>query len=416
VFWRGSIVGRPNPAPQRNDRFPLKYARPLIPGETSYRKLGFNRWRAAVYLGLISSTFSTVVSQLTAARIGRDAAVDWMSVAAIPARDWALTAEPSMGAIAAGIAFHQWADFSWALVFFGLFGKCTANLSPVILAVAALPWAILTSALEWFILVPLFPFWQPIFALQQPYWIGFLVHLSSASMYPLFAWLRRSAAERKAFEGKTFLRVWSLGAISGIMVLEAGALFAAHDRELPWTGADPSIDQTFMRHMSSHHDQGVLLASIAAERAGDPHLRALSMLMVASQRGEARILAHWWASWFEQSMQICSAEERASMPGLLDPADIARLRSLGGPAFDQLFVELMTRHHKGAVAMANSELRDGSDLRLRLMAHAIRHEQQGEIALMQGVNGERAVRLAFQNMLADNVNTHRNGTLYRKAR
>jgi hypothetical protein len=74
------------------------------------------RWRAAAYLGLISSTFSTIVSQLSAARIGRDATVDWMSVAAIPARDWVLTAEPSIGAVAVGIAFHQWADFSWALV------------------------------------------------------------------------------------------------------------------------------------------------------------------------------------------------------------------------------------------------------------------------------------------------------------
>ena len=78
---------------------------------------------------------------------------------------------------------------------------------------AAVPWAILTSALEWFILVPLFPFWQPIFTLQQPYWIGFLVHLSSASMYPLFAWLRCSPSERKAFGGRMFLRVWSLGTI-----------------------------------------------------------------------------------------------------------------------------------------------------------------------------------------------------------
>ena len=67
---------------------------------------------------------------------------------------------------------------------------------------AAVPWAILTSALEWFILVPLFPFWQPIFTLQQPYWIGFLVHLSSASMYPLFAWLRCSPSERKGIRGQ----------------------------------------------------------------------------------------------------------------------------------------------------------------------------------------------------------------------
>jgi hypothetical protein len=37
----------------------------------------------------MSSTFSTVVSQLSAARIGRDAVVDRMSVAAISTHDWA---------------------------------------------------------------------------------------------------------------------------------------------------------------------------------------------------------------------------------------------------------------------------------------------------------------------------------------
>jgi len=71
--------------------------------------------RGGLSRALISSTFSTVVSQQSAGRIGRDALVDWMSVAAIPARDWALTVEPSIGAIAVGITFHQWADFSWAL-------------------------------------------------------------------------------------------------------------------------------------------------------------------------------------------------------------------------------------------------------------------------------------------------------------
>src|SRR5512132_1158492 len=73
-------------------------------------------------------------------------------------------------------------------------------------------------ALEWFILVPLFPFWQPIFTLQQPYWIVFLVHLSSASMYPLFAWLRCSPSERKAFGGRMFspgLEPWNYSPPTG---------------------------------------------------------------------------------------------------------------------------------------------------------------------------------------------------------
>lgn len=40
---------------------------------------------------------------------------------------------------------------------------------------------------------------------------------------------------------------------------------------------------------------------------------------------------------------------------------------------------------------------------LLCVAHAIRHEQQGEIALMQGVYGRHAVFLATQ--FADNVNS-----------
>jgi uncharacterized protein (DUF305 family) len=327
-----------------------------------------------------------------------------MSVAAIPTRDWALSAEPSIGAVAVGIAFHQWADFSWALVFFGVLGRWTATRGPAWLAVAAVPWAILTSSLEWFVLVPLFPFWQPIFTLQQPYWIGFLVHLSSASMYPLFAWLRRSPSERQAFKGRTFLRIWSLAAIAGILLLGTFALFAAYDRELPWIGRDPTIDQTFIRHMLTHHEQGILLAEIAAEKASDPHLRALSKLIVASQRGEARILSHWWANWFVEPRQVCSAQERASMPGTLEAVEVERLGSTEASFFDGLFLELMTRHHKGAVAMADVQLRDGSDPRLAIMAHAIRHEQQGEIALMYGVSGGGAVSAAFRNMFADNVN------------
>jgi uncharacterized protein (DUF305 family) len=362
------------------------------------------RWRAAIYLGLISSTFSTIISQLSAARVGRDAAVDWMSVAAIPARDWALSSDPSAAAIAIGIAFHQWADFSWALFFFGALGRWTARLRPVTLAFVAIPWAIFTSAFEWSVLVPLFPFWQPIFTLQQPYWIGFLVHLSSASMYPLYAWLRRSPAEKQSFKGRPFLRVWVAGAVAGVVTLGALALFAARDRELPWLGRDPETDQTFMRHMSTHHQQGIELASMAAEKAASPHLQSLAKLMSASQNGEKQILDKWWTSWFGMPMQICSAEERAAMPGLLDSPQIEQLRAAGPLDFDALFVKLMTIHHAGAVKMADDELRGGSDPRLRIMAHAIRHEQQGEIALMNCVKGGKAVLLAVSNMFADNVN------------
>lgn len=362
-----------------------------------------SRWIAAAELGLISSTFSTIVSQLFAARIGRDAAVDWMTVATIPARDWAISAEPSWSAILAGIAFHQWADFSWALVFFGVLGRWTADLRPLTILLLALPWAVFSSSMEWFVLVPLFPFWQPLFTLQQPYWIGLLVHSSSAVMYPLFARLRwrRGAAPARDVR---FTNAWITGALALIALLGATALFGSHGYEPPWMGRDRDADQTYIRHMTAHHAQGIALARIATERAQDPHLRKLAMLMVASQTGENRIFETWWLSWFDTEMPDCSSDERAAMPGFLTQAEMRQVKAAPADQFDTLFVETMSKHHAGAVRMADQMWHSGGDLRLRVMAHAIRHEQQGEIALMRGASGIAAVATAFRNMLGDNVN------------
>jgi hypothetical protein len=279
-----------------------------------FPQIDWRNWRAAAWLGLISSSYSTLISQLAAARLGRDAAVDWMSVAAIPARDWALQSEPSWSSIAIGIAFHQWADFSWALVFFGLFGRWTSRLSPRAIAIIALPWAVLTSALEWFLLVPVFPFAQPIFTLQQPYWIGLLVHSSSAVVYPVFRWLRWPDKGR-GFRESVFLTAWTLGLAVVLAVTAFAAVASERGYELPWSGHDTLADQIYMRHMRTHHEQGIELASMAAGRATDPHLRALAGLMVASQSGENGIFASWWQSWFDEPMSLCTAAERAQMPG-----------------------------------------------------------------------------------------------------
>ncbi|WFU82506.1 DUF305 domain-containing protein [Bradyrhizobium sp. CIAT3101] len=362
-----------------------------------------SRWIAAVALGLISSSLSTIVSQLSAARIGRDAAIDWMTVAAIPTRDWAIGAEPTWSAIFAGIAFHQWADFSWAVVFFGVLGRWTAGLRPRTMLLLGLPWALFSSGMEWFVLVPLFPFRQPLFTLQQPYWIGLLVHASSALMYPLFARLRWSRGNAPVADVR-FANAWLGGALVVIASLGIIALFGSHGYEPPWMGHDRDADQTYIRHMTTHHAQGIELALMGSRRAQNSHLRKLAMPMVASQAGEVRIFENWWLSWFDTDMPDCSAGERAAMPGSLSPAEMRMVKLAPPDQFDSIFVEMMSRHHQGAVKMADQMWRSRGDPRLRVMAHAIRHEQKGEIALMQGTSGLAAVIAATRNMLGDTVN------------
>lgn len=366
------------------------------PDQASYAQ----NWGAAALLALVSSTFSTIASQFAAGRIGRDAFVDWMAVAAIPMRDAALQAEPSSGVIAAGILFHQAADFSWAVVFFGLLGRWTAALRPGTILLVAIPWAVFTSASEWFVLVPLIPFWQPIFPLEQVYWIGLTVHLTSASMYPLFPYLRDRVAGVRPSPNRRFAAAWASLAAAGALALGLLAFLGWQHRELPWVGRDPAYDQAYMRKMAAHHVQGVELARMADQKAADPHLRALARLMIAAQNGDVRIFEQWWGSWFGGALPPASAEEHAGMPGMLSPDEMASARAASGADFDPLFVRLMTAHHQGAIAMANDALEHASDPRLKLMSHGLRHAQSGEIELMHGTEGLAAVSAATRSLLA----------------
>jgi uncharacterized protein (DUF305 family) len=322
-----------------------------------------------------------------------------MVVAAIPFRDQMLQTEPSGWVIAAGIAFHQWADFSWALVFFGLLGRWTARLAPGPVLLLALPWAALTSALEWAFLVPAFPFWQPIFTLRQAYWVGFIVHAASASIYPLFPRLRDWLAEAQGEHTQRFAYGWTVAALAGLLVLGALASLGSQGREVAWLGRDGAYDQSYMRRMAAHHHQGVEIAEIGADKADDPHLRALARMMVAGQKGETAILAQWWRSWFPGELPDATPGEHRSMPGMIPDTQIARLREAVPADFDRLFVSLMSTHHQGAIDMAYDALKNASDPRLKLISYSIGYEQRGEINLMRGAEpGLAAVEEALASL------------------
>ena len=55
----------------------------------------------------------------------------------------------------------------------------------------------------------------------------------------------------------------------------------------------------------------------------------------------------------------------------------------GNPDHD--FAAMMISHHQGAVDMANVELGEGKDERLRRLAQGIIVEQEQEIAVMKGI-------------------------------
>jgi len=67
------------------------------------------------------------------------------------------------------------------------------------------------------------------------------------------------------------------------------------------------------------------------------------------------------------------------MPGMITDAENQQLSSANGAAFDRLWVTLMTKHHKGALTMAQTA---GQNTDAKALAMKIIGEQTKEITTM----------------------------------
>lgn len=339
-------------------------------------------WLAAFVLGLIAATYSTVLISLGAGRIGRDIAVDWMQLATAYFGTELISAEPTWSAVLAGLFVHQSAVLVWALVFFGVLWSWTRRLSPVAILVVAVPWALMTSAVEYYLVLPRL---QPIVPMQIPYWTALTVHMSWAAAYPLFplvyGWLGGGGRKRSGFA-----RYW--GIVLGFAVAGVAVLFALgrSGSEVVLPGAEvraSEADGTFLRRMAAHHEIGLRLARIAAMRTVHPELRTLSELIMAEHIGELAIMRSWWASWVGGTIPPIGEDDYREMAWMPSQQLLDSLRAVADSVFDPLFLEVMIRHQEGVVAVSNETLGRPGDPRIDLMALSIRHSQAGQSERMR---------------------------------
>lgn len=167
-------------------------------------------FRDGVLTGLATSTFSTLVVQLGARRIGRDPNLSWMEVGMVALRGKTVQSQPGLRGIIPGILVHQFADLSWATIFSLLGAGRGRGIKPATLLALAPPWAALTEVIEYYLILP----WlQPRLTMQTPYWVGLGAHLASASAYPLLPLVRERVFGEEVV-GAAFGRRW-LAALAG---------------------------------------------------------------------------------------------------------------------------------------------------------------------------------------------------------
>jgi uncharacterized protein (DUF305 family) len=73
------------------------------------------------------------------------------------------------------------------------------------------------------------------------------------------------------------------------------------------------------------------------------------------------------------------------MDGMMSPADMQALQNAQGAEASKLFLTQMIKHHQGAIAMAQNEIKNGQFPDEVAMAKSIASSQQKEIDTMNQI-------------------------------
>jgi uncharacterized protein (DUF305 family) len=144
-----------------------------------------------------------------------------------------------------------------------------------------------------------------------------------------------------------------------------------------------AADADFMRNMIGHHGQAIEMASLVADRSADGTIGSLARRIDESQVYEIGLMRRWLEKRGE-STDVPA--DMAGMAGMATPEKMAELADAESQAFDKLFLELMTRHHEGALVMVDAlEAAEGGgqELELFTLISHIDADQRAEIARMQ---------------------------------
>jgi uncharacterized protein (DUF305 family) len=194
----------------------------------------------------------------------------------------------------------------------------------------------------------------------------------------------------------------ALVAVLAVIALAVAFLVGRQSHD-PAAHSDPrpsAADIGFSQDMATHHEQAVLMATLAIDRARTA-VRGLAEAILTGQSQEIGLFRGWlrlWGepgvaphpmAWMGHSMAgmpgMSGTDASSSMPGMATPAQLDHLYRLHGRAFDVLFLRLMIRHHQGGLLMTKAVLGDRILPTTRQAAQAVSAEQIEDLGTMRAL-------------------------------
>lgn len=168
-------------------------------------------------------------------------------------------------------------------------------------------------------------------------------------------------------------------------------------------------DMMFAQMMIPHHQQAVEMSDMILAKQGiDPRVIDLANQIKAAQGPEIAQMQGWLQQWGMQmsgmpGMPGMSGDPGAppsdhggmhgmpgmddmpGMDGMMSPADMQALQSAQGVEASKLFLAQMIEHHRGAITMAQNEIKNGQSPDAIALATSIETSQQKEIDTMNQI-------------------------------
>ncbi|MFD5572732.1 DUF305 domain-containing protein [Streptomyces cadmiisoli] len=156
-------------------------------------------------------------------------------------------------------------------------------------------------------------------------------------------------------------------------------------------GQSNAADVAFAQGMIPHHRQAVEMADLAAGRAQSAEVKQLAADIKKAQDPEIKTLSGWLTSWGEEVPAEGTMDHSAhgAGGGMMTAEEMTELENASGEEFDTAFMEMMIKHHEGAIEMAKTEQADG--------AHAPAQEMAAQIVTSQSAEMEQMNKLLGRN-------------------
>jgi uncharacterized protein (DUF305 family) len=166
-------------------------------------------------------------------------------------------------------------------------------------------------------------------------------------------------------------------------------------------------DVRFIQHMIPHHAQALQMTRLVPDRASRDDVKLFAERIEVSQEGEIDQMVQWLEAREEEVPAYdlgegdqhegghgdAHTEHGELMPGMLTPEELDQLEQASGEEFDRLFLELMRRHHMGALEMVAELFASedgGQDIEVFQIANHIDSDQRIEIDRIDRMLADRA--------------------------